>query len=246
MVDLECRFYPLTEIRGITQKTRARDIKNLLTLWSYKYEWCDRKGVEILEKPTTALQAFTAMARQILSIDKQIDCAPFAWFIMLLLEDEEFSSMPWEVRSEVLFNESGFEVTERTLRNWASYLFRGEYLMKDKEQRTVWCTIGNGTARFRFMVENPEEDEQYRAYYKERKELLDALKRDGYHRSEAYKTVVCHLWEKYERIYYYCYQLSTNAVNQETLYELVRLARECVFSKDQTSSDDCNIESSAS
>ncbi len=107
MKKLECRFYSLTEIREITKQYRARDIKNVLTKWQYKFKWHDRQGVDILGDPKTPLERFTSMARQVLHIDPQIDCKAFAWFIMLLVEDDDYSSMPWAVRSEILFNVSG-------------------------------------------------------------------------------------------------------------------------------------------
>ena len=46
----------------------------------------------------------------------------------------------------------GIDVSDRTLRNWASYLFRGEFLMKDKENRTVWYSEVDGSLKVQVQV----------------------------------------------------------------------------------------------
>ena len=95
---LETRFYSLAEIREITGKDRSRDIKRILALWGYEYEWKDRQGVAITKLPEAPLARFTELMRRYLHIDTQIKPKEFACFLTLLLEDEAFSSMPWEER----------------------------------------------------------------------------------------------------------------------------------------------------
>ena len=87
---LETRFYSLTEIREITGKDRSRDIKRILALWGYGYEWKDRQGVTITKLPEAPLAQFTELMRRYLHIDTQINPKHFACFLTLLLEDEAF------------------------------------------------------------------------------------------------------------------------------------------------------------
>ena len=85
---LETRFYSLAEIREITGKDRSRDIKRILALWGYEYEWKDRQGVAITKLPEAPLARFTELMRRYLHIDTQIKPKEFACFLTLLLEDE--------------------------------------------------------------------------------------------------------------------------------------------------------------
>ena len=128
-----------------------RDVTYLLDLWGYKYQWTDKQGVTITQCPE-ALSRFTELMRRHLHINSQIKPYPFGCFLLLLLEDEAFSSMPWEERAWQLADLYGIEVSDRTLRNWASYLFRGEFLMKDKETRTVWYTEPYGSLKIQVQV----------------------------------------------------------------------------------------------
>lgn len=220
---LETRFYSLSEIREITGKRIKRDVTHLLDLWGYKYQWTDRQGVTITQCPE-ALSRFAELMRRHLHINSQIKPYPFGCFLLLLLEDEAFSSMPWEERAWQLADLYGIEVSDRTLRNWASYLFRGEFLMKDKETRTVWYTEPYGSLKIQVQVKNPDEDTTYQNYLQERKDRVEFLRKSGMPFSKAYKETVCYLWEKYHRIYYYCYTLVSNAIQVDYLIEILRVA----------------------
>ena len=118
----------------------------------------------------------------------------------------------------------GIDVSDRTLRNWASYLFRGEFLMKDKEDRTVWYSEVDGSLKIQVQVKNPDEDTTYQNYLQERKDRVELLRKSGMPFSKAYKETVCFLWEKYHRIYYYCYTLVSNAIHLDELIEILRAA----------------------
>lgn len=220
---LETRFYSLAEIHEITGKDRKRDVTHLLDLWGYQYVWKNKKGVTITKQPET-LARFTELMRRYLHIDTQINPKHFACFLALLLEDEAFSSMPWEERSWQMSDLYGIDVSDRTLRNWASYLFRGEFLMKDKETRTVWYSEVEGSLKIQVQVKNPDEDTTYQNYLQERKEMVELLRKSGKSFSKAYKETVCYMWEKYHRIYYYCYALVSNAIHVDELIEILRSA----------------------
>ena len=224
METLECRFYSLAEIYKITGKERKRDIVNLLVHWGYKYQWKDRRGVTILKCPEPSILRFTELMRHHLHIDSQVKPKEFACFLILLLEDEAFSSMPWEERAWQLADLYEVNVCEKTLRNWASYLFKGEFLMKDKETRTVWYTQTNGSLKEQIQVKNPDEDEEYQNYLQERKDRVELLRKSGMPFKKAYKETVCYLWEKYHKIYYYCYTLVSNAIHVDELIEVLRVA----------------------
>ena len=220
---LETRFYSLSEIHEITGKSRKRDVTHRLDLWGYQYQWKDRHGVTITQCPEKLVR-FTELMRRHLHINSQIKPYPFGCFLLLLLEDEAFSSMPWEERAWQLADLYGIEVSDRTLRNWASYLFRGEFLMKDKETRTVWYTEPYGSLKIQVQVKNPDEDTTYQNYLQERKDRVEFLRKSGMPFSKAYKETVCYLWEKYHRIYYYCYTLVSNAIHVDELIEILRIA----------------------
>ena len=96
--------------------------------------------------------------------------------------------------------------------------------MKDKETRTVWYTQTNGSLKEQIQVKNPDEDEEYQNYLQERKDRVELLRKSGMPFKKAYKETVCYLWEKYHKIYYYCYTLVSNAIHVDELIEVLRAA----------------------
>lgn len=93
-----------------------------------------------------------------------------------------------------------------------------------KEDRTVWYSEVDGSLKIQVQVKNPDEDTTYQNYLQERKERVELLRKSGMPFSKAYKETVCFLWEKYHRIYYYCYTLVSNAIHVDELIEILRAA----------------------
>lgn len=82
----------------------------------------------------------------------------------------------------------------------------------------------DGSLKVQVQVKNPDEDTTYQNYLQERKERVELLRKSGMPFSKAYKETVCYLWEKYHRIYYYCYTLISNAIQVDYLIEILRVA----------------------
>ena len=85
-------------------------------------------------------------------------------------------------------------------------------------------TQTNGSLKEQIQVKNPDENEEYQNYLQERKDRVELLRKSGMPFKKAYKETVCYLWEKYHKIYYYCYTLVSNAIQLDELIEILRAA----------------------
>ena len=124
MKQLECRFYSRSEIAEIVKRDPksshfARDVQTTLNKWGYAYQY-QRTGVEVTKQPETPEERLAEILIRKLNIDIQIDPKAFALFLFAFQDIEQFDSMPWNERADVLYFEYDVKVDERSLRNWCN------------------------------------------------------------------------------------------------------------------------------
>ena len=128
MKQLECRKYSreeIAEILSIPVKDShfARNVKQTLDKWGYKYNYT-RTAVTITDKPQTAQERLKELLIRGLKVNIQTDSYEFSCFLYELAKSDEFQSMPWGKRVDVLLEKYGVSVSEKTLRNWCAHLIR--------------------------------------------------------------------------------------------------------------------------
>lgn len=235
MRQLELRFYPLDEIAQEVGRERnqhfAEAVKNDLTNWGYEYQWLKRRGVVITKRPETAEECLAELAYRHFKLSIQIEAYAFAHFLFLLLTDAFFGAMPWAERAEELDYQFGISTTDRTLRSWASYLFRAGFLHKDEINSVYWKTYDDGGKMRREPVE-PEENEIKNEYFARRNELVRQNTEAGMEKSVAWKCAYKQLWGEYGCCYYPCSHLVLNAL-QEDIDEMLEWVTEiCVLDEE--------------
>ena len=241
MEQLQIKTYSRIEIAEITGKNPkgshfARDVQTILSNWGYTFRY-SRYGVEILKCPETPEERLAEILIRKLNIDIQIDPKAFALFLFAFQDIEQFDSMPWNERADVLYFEYDVKVDERTLRNWCKKLEKKGIISKSKRQ-SFWKTQMLNGYKNRFSVD--PEAEEVKLYYEEQKKIQDAyiiehindypdtnqLLRDA--RSAAVQA----MWQKYQRCYYFCGGLNLTAFSPDEddyLTEIYKLVDEIVF-----------------
>lgn len=204
-----------------------------LQRWGYGYDY-SRSGVQITSRPETEEERLAEILYRHYNIDVQTNPTAFACLLHALSEIENFDSMPWEERANVLFREYRVDVCDRTLRNWASKLFSLGILYKNGK-RNLWRTTYRNGIKIREQVE--EDDPERLEYLAERerivneeKSLLKAKNVDGKaSASAAWTTAYQKLWDKYGCCYYSCNSLLLNAFDPteaavlQEIYELTTM-----------------------
>ena len=237
MEQLELRFYTRQEIADALSVNIKdsnhfkRNVETKLRRWGYSYDY-SRSGVQITRRPETAEERLAEILYRHYEINVQTNPTAFACFMYALGEIENFDSMPWEERALTLLLEYHVQVCDRSLRNWASKLFKLEVLHKNGK-RNVWRTSYCNGIKVREQVE--PDDPELLEYFAERtriinkeKELLEeknvATKAAS---NAAWKTAYEQLWEKYGCCYYVCNSLLLNAFDPteaamlQEVYELI-------------------------
>ena len=235
MRQLELRFYPLDEIAQEVGRERnhhfAEAVKNDLANWGYEYQWLKRRGVVITKRPETAEERLAELTYRHFKLSIQIEAYAFAHFLFLLLTDAFFGAMPWPERAEELDYQFGISTTDRTLRSWASYLFRAGFLHKDEINSVYWMTYLDGGKMRREPVE-PEDYEIKNEYFARRNELVRQNTEAGMEKSVAWKCAYKQLWGEYGCCYYPCSHLVLNAL-QEDIDEMLEWVTEiCVLDEE--------------
>lgn len=222
MKQLELRFYDRNEIAealslNIT-KNFARDVKGKLDKLGYKYSY-SRKGVEIEAVPAAAADKLKEIMLRQFNLDIRIDTYAFACFMCLLMEDAEFTSMPWSVREQALKDLYGISISERTLRAWNTKLIKENIIHNDKQERTNWRTRYNAALgiKVREWVDGNEEMEQEMQQYMKHRKILYAATKD-------WDNTLLTLWKEFGCCYYSCSTLVLNGLGEEAqeIYELVK------------------------
>lgn len=237
MEQLELRFYTRQEIADVLSVNIndsnhfKRNIEAKLQRWGYGYDY-SRSGVKITSRPEAAEERLAEILYRHYKLDVQTNPTAFACFLHALMEIEDFDSMPWEERANILFREYLVQVCDRTLRNWASKLFALGILYKNGK-RNLWRTTYCNGIKVREQVE-PDDPERLE-YLAERERIFteekELLENHGITpkaaSAAAWKTVYEQLWKRFGCCYYSCNSLLLNAFDPtetamlKEVYELV-------------------------
>lgn len=226
MLTLEKRFYSREEIGQVigidsSNKNFARKVKDTLQKWGYSYEY-KRKGVTVLKVPETIEEKIAEIAQRELGLDVQCDSTAFAAFLFLLQFDEDFNFSPWSARATTM-KQMGIEVSESTLRRWASKLIQQNIIIKDDENKELWFTVSfNGEKHQSPVLE--EDMEAYQAYCKRRRQLLEEEEKNG--NPNPWKTIFPQLWQEFKTVYYYCKPFVCNAIASDNIREMLSLVED--------------------
>jgi hypothetical protein len=240
MQQLETKFYSRAEIAEELKlnindnKHFKRNLDNKLVKWGYSYEY-DRKGVLITRAPENADEKLAEILIREYDLDVQIDTYSFACFITAFEDVEKFDSMPWGERENILKEFYDVDVTDRTLKNWASKLFKTGTLSKSNE-KTYWSTSINcfGQKTRQWIIEDSEEYEEMSKYFERRKELVKQFMSEGKNRSEAWTEANKTLWCEYGCCYYGCKTVMPGAFDQTRhLHEIYEYVREIAASGEE-------------
>ena len=224
MKQLEVRFYSLDELAEAIDRKRdshfAGNAKADLTKWGYEWEWKNGRGVVITKAPQTAKERLAEIMNRKFGLDIQVDVYAFACFMWMLLTVDGFDAMPWTVRAEEIEYWFGVEVTEKTLRSWASRLLATDNLHKS-EDRILWRTERHNGNISRDPV--VPDDADYISYKSRQAELIAEYKALGLTKSKAWGEAFKQLWREFKCCYYGCSKLMLNGL-QEDIDEIAELA----------------------
>lgn len=216
MKQIELGFYTreqIAEILSIRLKGNGnfkRDVEKKLSKWCYGYRYKDRQGVYILSQPQTPEDRLAEIFYRGIGISVQIDIKQLACFIAAFMDIEGFKSEPWETREPIYNAYYGFDVSERTLRNWCSQLIDCGMIVKDGDS-TRWRTYYADGKKIQEPIEEIDEVEM-QSYFERRTDLFkenrnSALER-GFPpieaRNLAWKATYIALWKEFKCCYYYC------------------------------------------
>lgn len=227
MMQLEERFYSLDELAKAIERTRdshfADRAKRDLTKWGYEYTWLNRRGVTIINKPSTPRARLIELMGRKFGLDIQVDVYAFACFLFLMLTDTSFTSMPWAERAYTLWEQYDLDISEKTLRNWASTLLANKQLHKETTERQYWRTSKCDGYTFREPIS--WDDPDYIRYKSRQKMYIEQCLKKGQTKSQAWGNAFKQLWKDFECCYYACPRFTFNMIADE-INELIELAAE--------------------
>ena len=109
MLELELgnRFYTRAEISEATgipadANQFSRDVKRRLENEGYAYEWKNRRGVQILSRTITPQMELKKLLVERLGMNPQVNTLDFAQFILAIISEPGFSSMPYDTKESVI------------------------------------------------------------------------------------------------------------------------------------------------
>lgn len=221
MEQLEIRYYTraeLVELFGEPDKNFARTVKDTLTKWGYKIDNYSRKGVDIIAVPATAQEQLKEIMLRKFNLDVRADIYAFACFVSLLLEYEDFASMPWNQRVAEMKECYGITISKEALEKWGNKLIKQDIINKSIQTKSNWRTRRNAATgeRVRELVDgDPVLEQEMQQYKDRRKELYKKMSWN-----EASKL----LWKEFECYYYTCGTLTLNAIGEDMhkVYELIK------------------------
>lgn len=231
MEQLQTRYYSREEIASVlnislSSKTFKRDVKRKLENWGQTIDYPKTKGLTILKAPSTAEEKIQEILIRKLELDIKTNIKGFAFFFYLLSTDFSYQSSPWKEREKMLKEDTNIEVSERTLRSWASKLIKENLIAKDDSEKELWRTIRIGSEKQQEPVDLEEEGEKefYEQQCQERKELL---------KERTYGDSVKKLWDKYNVVYYNCRPLIFNGIMDEDYTLLFNLIEEYIINEQE-------------
>lgn len=216
MQQIEVRNYSRTEMAEllkveITDTHFSRKVQSILTKWGYSFLY-SRKAIEITAAPSTAQERLNELLIREFDLDIRIDIGKFATFVYLLM-DEEFSSMPFGERANVMQQDYNIEVSEITLKRWYKKLVDYNVVETDRLRKTYWVSMYVDGQKTRMKVD--EDDEGKIKYENRRRKLAEKNIKDGMNKADAYSSANLTCWKEFKCCYYSCNTIILNAFNQQ-------------------------------
>lgn len=216
MQQIEVRNYSRTEMAEmlkveITDTHFSRKVQSILTKWGYSFVY-SRKAIQITAAPSTAQERLNELLIREFDLDIRIDIGKFATFVYLLM-DEEFSSMPFGERANVMKQDYNIEVSEITLKRWYKKLVDYNVVETDRLRKTYWVSMYVDGQKTRMKVD--EDDEGKIKYENRRRKLAEKNIKDGMNKADAYSSANLTCWKEFKCCYYSCNTIILNAFNQE-------------------------------
>lgn len=216
MQQIEVRNYSRTEMAEmlkveITDTHFSRKVQSILTKWGYSFVY-SRKAIQITAAPSTAQERLNELLIREFDLDIRIDIGKFATFVYLLM-DEEFSSMPFGERANVMKQDYNIEVSEITLKRWYKKLVDYNVVETNRLRKTYWVSMYVDGQKTRMKVD--EDDEGKIKYENRRRKLAEQNIKDGMNKADAYSSANLTCWKEFKCCYYSCNTIILNAFNQE-------------------------------
>lgn len=224
MQQIEVRNYSRKEMAEllkveITDSHFSRKVQSILTKWGYSFVY-SKKAIQITAAPSTAQERLNELLIREFNLDIQIDIGKFATFVYLLM-DEEFSSMPFGERANVMMQDYNIEVSEITLKRWYKKLVDYNVVETDRLRKTYWVSMYVDGQKTRMKVD--EDDEGKIKYENRRRKLAEKNIKDGMNKANAYSSANLTCWKEFKCCYYSCNTIILNAFNQQ-FFELAEEA----------------------
>lgn len=216
MQQIEVRNYSRTEMAEllkveITDTHFSRKVQSILTKWGYSFVY-SRKAIQITAAPSTAQERLNELLIREFDLDIRIDIGKFATFVYLLM-DEEFSSMPFGERANVMKQDYNIEVSEITLKRWYKKLVYYNVVETNRLRKTYWVSMYVDGQKTRMKVD--EDDEGKIKYENRRRKLEEQNIKDGMNKADAYSSANLTCWKEFKCCYYSCNTIILNAFNQQ-------------------------------
>lgn len=216
MQQIEVRNYSRNEMAQllkveITDSHFSRKVQSILTKWGYSFVY-SRKAIQITAAPSTAQERLNELLIREFDLDIRIDIGKFATFVYLLM-DEEFSSMPFGERANVMKQDYNIEVSEITLKRWYKKLVDNNVVETDRLRKTYWVSMYIDGQKVRMKVD--EDDEGKIKYENRRRKLAEQNIKDGMNKADAYSSANLTCWKEFKCCYYSCNTIILNAFNQQ-------------------------------
>ena len=238
MKQLEMRYYTREELSiliGVESKNQnwKRKVSNTLTNWGYDWVY-GNKSFTITAKPQTAVERLSEIMMRKYDMDIRSNVYDFAVFSMCLLEDiDGFASMPWEYRAKYLLDNWNVNACEKTLRNWCKKLVDTNTVVKDKKQKTYWCSYKVDGVKCQEELEDGKNNLMWKKYWK----TFFQLKEEGCNEAAL---------ETYKQLNYCVYSCATFAFSAfddiGLLEEVINLIAEIANGEAFDTVVSCNIE----
>lgn len=216
MQQIEVRNYSRTEMAEllkveITDTHFSRKVQSILTKWGYSFAY-SRQAIQITAAPSTAQERLNELLIREFDLDIRIDIGKFATFVYLLM-DEEFSSMPFGERANVMKQDYNIEVSEITLKRWYKKLVDYNVVETNRLRKTYWVSMYVDGQKTRMKVD--EDDEGKIKYENRRRKLAEQNIKDGMNKADAYSSANLTCWKEFKCCYYSCNTIILNAFNQQ-------------------------------
>ena len=216
MQQIEVRNYSRTEMAEllkveINDTHFSRKVQSVLTKWGYSFVY-SRKAIQITAAPSTAQERLNELLIREFNLDIQIDIGKFATFVYLLM-DEEFSSMPFGERANVMKQDYNIEVSEIALKRWYKKLVDYNVVETNRLRKTYWVSMYVDGQKTRMKVD--EDDEGKIKYENRRRKLAEKNMKDGMNKADAYSSANLTCWKEFKCCYYSCNTIILNAFNQQ-------------------------------